>query len=458
MSATTERTAPSPFDLDAAPLTEAGTAERFAGVAGDDWRYDHQRQCWWQWTGHYWRRDLDGALTRAVLAFSRRWQHMLIDAAGATRDDALTLARALERHDRQRTLLLIARDLFPFADRGDGWDADPWLLGTPTGVVDLRTGRLRDGRREDRITLVTAVPYDPTASSALWNRALSEIQPDVIVRDYLHIGLGYSTTGDTTHDAWFLTQGPGRNGKGTVLGPVFRALGDYALELPASAIALDRGRPYELAQLPGKRFVLSSEAGDTVTLHHDRLKQLTGGDHLTADAKYQHAVTFRPVCKLWLAANRTPRVNDDSPAFWARVRFVPFTQSFVGREDVGLRRALETDPQHQAAILAWLVAGAVRYGADGLTTPETIRAATNAYEVASDPLADWIAEAMTLDPSACLGATDAYTSYGAWATRAGLSAHERLPRKTFGERLAANFPRKHTNRGQVYDGLRRRDE
>src|SRR5690606_23750944 len=132
-------------------------------------------------------------------------------------------------------------------------------------------------------------------------------------------------------------------------------------------------------------------------------------------------------------ANRKPRVTDDSPAFWARVRFLPFSQSFAGREDTGLRRTLEHDPEHQRAILAWLVAGAVRYYAAGLVTPDTIRAATAEYESDSDPLAEWIAEAMVRTASASIRASDAYQSYGAWATRAGVSDRGRLSLRQFGE-------------------------
>ena len=271
------------------PLTEAGTAERFALLYGDMWRYDHRRARWLHWSGDYWQPDADGALTRDAIDFARHWQAGALTLATADeRKATFNFAIGLERRDRQRNVLAIARDLPPIADAGDDWDTRSYLLGTPAGVVDLRTGELRDGRRDDRITMITAIDFDPQATSLRWNQALVEILPDAAVRDYLQVALGYSTTGETMQDCWFLAQGSGRNGKGTVFSPVARALGDYAGELPASTIALDRSRhPYELANLPGKRFALSSEAGDSITLHHDRLKQLTGGDRLTADAKYQ---------------------------------------------------------------------------------------------------------------------------------------------------------------------------
>jgi putative DNA primase/helicase len=305
--------------------------------------------------------------------------------------------------------------------------------------------------------MITGVTFNPDATSLRWSQALAEILPDGTVRDYLQIALGYSTTGETMQDCWFLAQGSGRNGKGTVFSPIARALGDYAGELPASAISLDRSRhPYELANLPGKRFVVSSEAGDSITLHHDRLKQLTGGDRVTADAKYQQPITFRPQCKLWLSANRKPRVTDDSPAFWARVRFLPFAQSFAGREDPGLRRALEQDPEHQRAILAWLVAGAVRYYATGLVTPDTIRTATAEYESESDPLGPFIGEALDLDSAAEVRAADLYDHYRQWADQQRLSDRERLTATMFGRLASVRFDNLKTRTGKVFYGIARK--
>lgn len=215
------------------PLTEAGTAERFALLYGDMWRYDHRRARWLHWSGDYWQPDADGALTRDAIDFARHWQAGALTLATADeRKATFNFAIGLERRDRQRNVLAIARDLPPIADAGDDWDTRSYLLGTPAGVVDLRTGELRDGRRDDRITMITAIDFDPQATSLRWNQALVEILPDAAVRDYLQVALGYSTTGETMQDCWFLAQGSGRNGKGTVFSPVARALGDYAGNSP----------------------------------------------------------------------------------------------------------------------------------------------------------------------------------------------------------------------------------
>jgi putative DNA primase/helicase len=187
------------------PLTETGAAERFALVYGDMWRHDHRRSRWLHWSGDYWQPDTDGVLTRDAIDFARHWQAEAVTLATADeRKATFTFAIGLERRDRQRNMLAIARDLLPIADAGEHWDSRTCLLGTPTGVVDLRTGALRRGRRDDRITMITGIEFDPQATSLRWSQALAEILPDACVRDYLQIALGYSTTGETIQDCWFL--------------------------------------------------------------------------------------------------------------------------------------------------------------------------------------------------------------------------------------------------------------
>jgi putative DNA primase/helicase len=173
-------------------------------------------------------------------------------------------------------------------------DRDPAMLGVQNGVIHLPTGRLQPSRREDWITLLAGIPYDPDARSDRWEHALKTILPDEALRNFFQVAIGYAATGDTREDCWFLTSGSGRNGKGTLLLPIRRALGDYALELPGSIFNLRTERsPYELAYLPGRRFVTSSESGDTLHLHHDRIKQLTGGDSMSASNKYEEGVSIQ---------------------------------------------------------------------------------------------------------------------------------------------------------------------
>jgi putative DNA primase/helicase len=202
--------------------------------------------------------------------------------------------------------------------------------------------------------------------------------------------------------------------------------------------------------LPGKRFVMSSESGDTIRLHHDRIKQISGGDPIRAANKYEKSFEFEPTCKLWLSANRKPRVDDDSPAFWARVLAVPFPVSFVGRENRDLRPTLEHDPAHQSAVLRWLVSGAVAYYREGLHPPSAISVATADYQDESDALADFVKEALEHEPEAEVRASELYLHYCEWARSHHLPDRERMTSTMFGRRMSERLKTVKRSIGKVY--------
>jgi putative DNA primase/helicase len=267
-----------------------------ARLHGDDVRFDHRRARWLVWQGHRWAPDVDGAITRLAIDFARDWQRQSVEITDrARREDAFKLAVRLERREALRAMLALAADLRPLADTGEGWDADPWLLGVPNGVVDLRTGALRRGERDDRVTMATAIAYEPDARSACWDDALRAIflTPDTIA--FVQTAIGYSATDDMRRDCWFLTQGAGRNEKGTLLHSVRRALGVYAAELQAAVFDARRdSAPYDLAILPGKRFVVSSESGDTIKITTTGLGKSAAAIRCARRASMRSLSSFSP--------------------------------------------------------------------------------------------------------------------------------------------------------------------
>ena len=295
-----------PHDPGAFPLTDSGNAEYFAQHFGADLRFDHRRGRWLLWKAPRWQPDADAGVQRVAKVAMRQ---RLRDAAAITdrqeRARAAKWALASESRARLSDVLHLARAEPPIADAGDGWDAAPWLLACRNGTVDLRTGTLHEPQREDRLTLCTNLEYDGAARSDLWEETLHTVLLTDEVIAFVQAAVGYAATGETRRDCWFLACGSGRNGKGTLLQPIRHALGEYALELPGSVFDRRSERsPYQLAYLPGKRFVTSSEAGDTLWLHHDRIEQISGGDSMSAANKYEKAFEFDPVASCgWRATS-----------------------------------------------------------------------------------------------------------------------------------------------------------
>ena len=292
-------------------LTEAGAAERFARLHGDDLRYDFRRARWLTYFGHRWTPDADGAMTRRALEFARTWQREAVDIPDRDKREAtFKAAIRLERRDALQSMLALARDLKPIADAGDQWDSDPMLLGVVNGVVDLRTGILRDGCRADRITMQTAYPFDPDAQRPRFERFVLEVSDgDTSLANYHQYIAGMALTGDVSEQILPMWIGRGSNGKSTLLHVLLEVWGDYGEVAAFSTFerAAVRGSiPNDLAALAGKRLVVASETREGARLDEGRLKSITGGDRLKARFLNREWFSFEPTFTLILCISPSP--------------------------------------------------------------------------------------------------------------------------------------------------------
>jgi putative DNA primase/helicase len=418
---------------DTFPTTEAGDAEFFAAANEDTVRYDHRRGRWLLFDGHHWLPQTDGKIHRLALEAVRA------RLRGAVGDkDRMRWAIGGEARKRQTNMLALVQNMRPVTDDGKGWDADPWLLGVPNGVIDLRTGSLRHGRPEDRITMRARVPFDPNATCPLWDQTLAEIFGDrEELVAYLDRLIGYSLTGDCREEMLPFCWGGGANGKGTVMNTIGWLLGDYADDLPFSALELHEraGIPNDIAKIVGKRFVTSSETGETKRLNEARVKALTGRDPITARFLHQEFFTFQPSAKFWLATNQKPIVRDTSLGFWRRIHLIPFTRSFAGSPDLQLKDKLRAEA---VGILARAVRGCLEWQRTGLNPPDAIREATKSYRAASMPLARFLDERCLIQDNATATFGDLFRAYVRWCGDARESA--RLGRHEFSDALHEQFP------------------
>ena len=341
-----------------------------------------------------------------------------------------------EERKRQANLLALAQSVRPIADAGDNWDTDPWLLGVPNGVLDLRTGTLREGQPADRITFATNTPYDPNAECPLWDRTVAEIfsHDDELIR-YADRYLGYSLTGDCREETLAFCWGGGANGKGTLMNTVGWLLGDYADDLPFSALEMHErsGIPNDIAKIVGKRFVTSSETGESKRLNEARVKALTGRDPMTARFLHREFFTFQPVAKFWLATNQKPIVRDTSVGFWRRIHLIPFTRSFAEKPDLTLKDRLRDEAP---GILARLVRGCLAWQREQLNPPAAVREATRSYRADSLPLVDFLEERCVVEAGATATFGELFADYCRWC----LSRREaRLTRREFIDAMHERF-------------------
>ena len=433
------------------PTTDAGNAELFAALYQDRLRFDHKRKRWLIWRDQHWRADEDGALRRYAKSTARQRAILARHLEEKEREKQRNWASVSESRPRLDAMLILAQSEVLLADAGTDWDANPWLLGVPNGVVDLRTGNLRAGGLNDKITLVTKAAFDAHASCPRWLRFLNEIfEGNAELIDYVWRAVGYSVSGNTSEQCLFLCHGQGANGKSTLLEILRFLLGEYAYNTPFSTLELQSRSsiPNDVAALASRRLVVSSETNESSRLNEARVKALTGSDTITARLLYKEFFEFGPTAKYWLAVNHVPSVKDDSHGFWRRVRLIPFLHTFEEhQQDPHLKEELQAEAP---GILAWMVSGCLEWQKRGLDCPQMVKSATESFRQQMDVVGEFIEDECVLDTGAEVSSADIWATYLDYC-EANREQHP-LTRREFSARLEA----KRLSRSRMDDRMRTR--
>lgn len=437
-AATVQPGAPAHGVVTLPPLNDEGNAAALAAMYGDDLRHV-EGVGWMRWDPASTRWVVGGTHDAAApwseaIDLSRRYA-ALADSLGGDAGDKLrqwSIASGMLRH-LKATLQVLACN--PAIARGVGeLDANAWLLGTPTGVVDLCTGMQRAATREDLITRCTAVGFDADAPMPeRFGRFLAEtMSGSDELAAYLLRYLGHVLTGDTSEDVFAIWHGAtAGNGKSTLLGVIQAILGDYACTLAPGLLIHSVGsqHPAGLMDLRGRRFAYTSETGEGQRWNEALIKQLTGGDNIRARPMYGHFVEFRASAKIVVATNSRPVVRESGGGFWRRVHLLPWLQSWIGREDRALDAQLERE---RPGILRWLVHACVEWQRTGLQPPLEVRAAGDDYRQSQDTLGTFLRECVTTVEDAWLGRPELFAAYRQWCETGGEHA---LGRQAFARTL-----------------------
>jgi putative DNA primase/helicase len=275
------------------------------------------------------------------------------------------------------------------------WDRDPLLLGTPDGTVDLRTGAVVEPRAGDYITKSTAVG-PVSGQPRLWLKFLYEaLQGDEETIRYLQQWAGYCLTGLTSEHALAFLYGGGGNGKSVTIDRLVTVLGDYAVTAAMETFAVSKGERHstELAMLRGARLVTASETEEGRAWNEARVKQMTGGDRITARFMRQDNFTFQPQFKLLIAGNHPPVLANVDDALRRRFNIVPFV-SKPPSPDPYLSQKLASE---DGKILQWMIDGCLDWQRHGLIRPTSVQDATTDYFDEQDVFGQWLTDRCEVD-------------------------------------------------------------
>ena len=315
-------------DPDTFQRTDLGNAEYLAERCRDELRYCHPWKKWLAWDDRRWAVDTSGAVYRKAAETVRSFYQC---AAGLQDEDKrqklASWGLKCESRAKLESMIALAQNQAALIIQPEELDSDPWLFCVQNGVLDLRTGQLRQHTRErflDRITRGSAP-----------------------LLGYLQRFAGYCLTGNTQEQIMAVWHGLGANGKSTLQDCLLELLGDYGVTTPSETLMARHGSPAipnDVARLQGIRLAAAFETGTNSRLNEGFIKQATGGDRLSARFLHAEFFEFNPQFKIILSCNHKPRIIGTDNGIWRRVHMVPFDVTIPEPErDKELPEKLQTE-------------------------------------------------------------------------------------------------------------------
>jgi len=402
-------------------LTDMGNAERLVTHHGADLRHCHPLGRWYVWDGTRFADDERGGIELRAKRTARSIYAEAVDEEDvAVRKAIIKHGVKSEQAERINAMTRLARSEPTIPIGVEEFDADPWLLNVRNGTVDLRTGALAAHARAHLITKCAPITFDATATCPKFLAFLDwAMAGDATLVRFLQRAIGYSLTGNTSERMLLILYGEGKNGKSTLLEVIRALMGDYAMRTPTETLLAKRegGIPNDVARLRGVRFVSASEAEEGQRLAEAKIKDLTGGDMVSARFMRGEFFDFMPAFKIWLSTNHKPGVKGTDRAIWDRIKLVPFLVRIdPADQDRDLRDKLIAEAP---GILNWAIRGCLDWRREGMGEPQAVSDATASYRSEMDILAGFIDDRCVVGSTATCTAHQLYSAYQRWCEENG---------------------------------------
>lgn len=403
------------------PLTDLGNAERFCRQRGANICFNADTGKWMIWTGSHWRNDQ----TDQIIQLAKETVRSIHKESEFTGDEQeqnkiRKFAVKSETESRIRAFLKLSQSEPGIPVVQNQLDADPWKLNVSNGIVDLKTGELLPHDSKCLMTKVAPIQFVRGASCPNWLQFLYKIMnDDQELIDFVQRAIGYSLTGVTTEQSFFILYGTGQNGKSTFLTVIQDLLGDYAQQTPSETLMSKNktSNSNDLARLDGIRFVSASETDEGKRLDEPLIKQITGGDRIAARFLFGEFFEFTPQFKLFLATNHKPNIRGSDEGIWRRIRLIPFQVRIPDSEiDKSLLGKLRKE---LPGILLWAIEGCLKWQHDGLKIPRIIQEATTIYRSEMDTIGNFIFDRCDTGNNKVTTIAAIYDAYKQWANDAG---------------------------------------
>jgi putative DNA primase/helicase len=401
--------------------TDVGNGKRLVDATRDKLRYVPEWKTWLVWNGQRWDHTDVHAVKRLAHAVVL---DMYKEAGGSLAINADLAKWALKSEASSRIEGMIAEAQPYLVAKPAEFDSSPWLFNCANCVVDLRTMTVIKHDPALMLTKIVNVDYKEIPMSQKWQTFLRTVfQDDTDLIDYVQKAVGYTMTGSTDEHCLFFCYGNGANGKSSFMKALSIIAGDYGTTSSIEALLDHRqdgeGATPMIAALVGKRFAMASEMPEGRKLNESRVKDITGGDAITARTLYGKPFVFNPSHTLWITGNHKPRITGLDVGIWRRLRILPFTATIPEAQRKDPRELEAMFHEESEAILQWMIFGAHLWYQNGLGSCEAVEKATTEYRGEEDIVARFIQQRCVMNLTAVVSKHTLYDAWKEWAEDEG---------------------------------------
>lgn len=420
--------------------SDLGNAERFIDQHGENIRYCYDIGGWLVWDGKRWNKNVAAKIEQLAYLTARSIYNEATNSNDPDKRKKLgKWAVQSEAKYRIQAMVDLARAFRPVTL--SELDNHSMLLNCRNGVVDLVTGKLLAHNKDYFLTKMVDADFESDAECPKWAASLDLITGgDKHLQYYLQKVVGYSLTGNTDEHAVFFLYGAGNNGKSTFVETLIRLFGEYAQRtkiesLLSSWTTGDTASPY-VASLAGARFVVASEIPSNRKLNESLIKDLSGGDQITARFLHQNPFSFSPSHKLFLVGNYRPRITGDDLGIWRRMQVIPFNVTIPPDKQRRMSDVLADFEEESNGILTWAVLGSIYWKTEGLRQPDAVATATSEYKTEEDLLQSFLDDICEMHPDYVESKQALYLNWKTWTANEGEKEAEKFSKRWLTQRLS----------------------
>ena len=434
---------------------DTGNAERFFGIYGDAVRYNFNRKVWHFYDGKVWVVDQQGMVQKLVSDVIVKMKDEPIFVPEGEGEEEMQ--KVFQKHIKssrsnksRKNMIEVVQHLIPIQPHV--FDKSLDVFNVQNGYLDLKTGALHEHDKDKYFTRISPVEYTDKSDCPMWEEFLETIfNGDKSLINYIQTAVGYSLCGSTEEQVMFILYGNGRNGKSVFLNIITELFGNYTANISPDALMTKKangGANSEIARLDGVRLATTSESSDGDRLAEGLVKQLTGGDTITARFLYGNEFDFIPQFKLWMTTNHKPIIRGTDDGIWRRLAIIPFTKQIpLDKVEKNLTNKLKRE---LPAILNWALEGHLKWRSFGLQEPKIVRDQRSDYRKEMDVIECFIDDCCEVGKEKQVKSKVLYETYRDWARENGQYS---MSSTKFGREVSKRFGKKREASGYYFQEI-----